>query len=820
MPNGRHLLHSSVVARYLLGLLLFGVALAARFAMIGILPPSGFPFLTFFPAVLLTAYMAGLWPGLLVSTLSTLAAWYFFIAPTSELAGLSRGDQIALIFFTGILVVDCVVIHLMNKAIAQALSTSKELRESEERMLLATEATTVGIWEWNVLTDEIRWDAVMFRIYGIVPTPNGVVHYRDWSEAVLPEELQEQHDILQDTLRRAGSSRRAFRIRRRSDGKCRHIEAVETVRTNEKGESVRVVGTNLDVTDRKQAEVALQESEHRFRIMADGLPSLIWVHDAEGNLLFINQAYRDFYRLADGGILGDRWQNLLHPDDYDRYTAEFVKASEKRSLFHAEARVRSDAGDWRWLESWGQSRFSDEGEFLGYVGNSVDITERKKNEVQLKQALADLEAARQQAQDANASKSEFLANMSHEIRTPMTAILGYAELLSGLELPVEGSDYLKTIRLNGDYLLEIINDILDLSKIEAGKLELNREQFDPARVVEDVRSIMNVRACENGLQLNVRYEGKLPRNIESDPKRLKQILINLVGNAIKFTNKGSVDIAVRFGSEQRVGQAGVTPAPHNARGASEMSTFEGLAALHDLPSGLLQFDIIDTGIGMSDEQKSKLFKPFSQGDSSVSRHFGGTGLGLAISRRLARLLGGDILAESTLGVGSTFSVTIKTGSIENVEFAEPSLVIESQPSATSVDQPTELDCRVLVVDDRRDIRFLSKRILTKAGATVDEAEDGQLGLDFVRTRLAEGNPPDLILLDMQMPNLDGYQTAEQLRAAGFVGAIIALTADAMQGDMKRCIEAGCNDYLSKPINAERLVQLVRQLTQAIKSRVG
>ena len=442
--------------------------------------------------------------------------------------------------------------------------------------------------------------------------------------------------------------------------------------------------------------------------------------------------------------------------------------------------MRSDVGEWRWVESWGQPRFSDESEFLGYVGNRVDVTTRKHNEALLEQALVDLELARKQAQAASQSKSEFLANMSHEIRTPMAAILGYAELLNGLDLPSEATDYLRTIRRNGDYLLEIINDILDLSKIEAGKLELNLESFDPASVVEDVRSIMNVRAIENDLQLNVCYEGKLPRQIESDPKRLKQILINLVGNAIKFTKKGQVDILLRYDANDQT----------------------------------LQISIIDTGIGMSDEQKSKLFKPFSQGDSSVSRHFGGTGLGLAISRRLAKMLGGNVRVESKLGEGSKFSVTIRTGSTDGVELVEPNVVIEAPtPSITSVDSESLLACHVLVVDDRRDIRFLSKLILTRAGASVDEAEDGQLGLDFVRERLAAGSPPDLILLDMQMPNLDGYETAAQLRAIGFEGPIIALTADAMQGDMNRCIEAGCNDYLSKPIDAARLIQVVKQLTQ-------
>jgi CheY-like chemotaxis protein len=277
----------------------------------------------------------------------------------------------------------------------------------------------------------------------------------------------------------------------------------------------------------------------------------------------------------------------------------------------------------------------------------------------------------------------------------------------------------------------------------------------------------------------------------------------LVGNAIKLTKKGQVDIVVRFD-----GGIGFQPVKDNIVKNDRLEAYPTLT-----------FDIIDTGIGMSDDQKSRLFKPFSQGDSSVSRHFGGSGLGLAISRRLAKMLGGNVRAESKLGEGSKFSVTIRTGPIDGVELVEPTMVIETTtPAIAAVVDESLLACRVLVVDDRRDIRFLSRRILSKAGANVDEAEDGQLALDFIHNRLAEGNPFDLILLDMQMPRLDGYETAKRLRASGFVGPIIALTADAMQGDMNRCLEAGCNDYLSKPIDAARLVQLVREMTGSVQTQ--
>uniref|UniRef100_UPI003562A52E response regulator n=1 Tax=Novipirellula sp. TaxID=2795430 RepID=UPI003562A52E len=251
-------------------------------------------------------------------------------------------------------------------------------------------------------------------------------------------------------------------------------------------------------------------------------------------------------------------------------------------------------------------------------------------------------------------------------------------------------------------------------------------------------------------------------------------------NAIKFTPAGMVKIIVRYVNQQ-----------------------------HD--HGILQFEIVDSGIGMSKQQQRRLFQPFSQGDGNVNREFGGTGLGLAISKRLTEMLGGEISVESELSKGSKFTVSISTGDIDDVQMIQPKLTIEPPPSTVPAETIT-LDCHVLVVDDRRDIRFLSKSLLKKAGATVNEAEDGEVAIQMVEEMIRQGRSYDLILLDMQMPRLDGYQTAEQLRKLGFDGPIIALTADAMQGDMTRCIESGCNDYLSKPINVQRLTQMVHRFT--------
>jgi two-component system, chemotaxis family, CheB/CheR fusion protein len=395
----------------------------------------------------------------------------------------------------------------------------------------------------------------------------------------------------------------------------------------------------------------------------------------------------------------------------------------------------------------------------------------------------------QRAQQSNRSKSAFVANISHEIRTPMTSILGYAELMSHLVDNEEAQNYLSTIRRNGDFLLRIVNDILDLSKIEAEKLDINMELIEIARFLDDLHRDMEHRAHERGLDLTVEYASEIPEWIESDPKRLRQILINLIGNAIKFTDRGCVKVTVRFSS------------------------------LHtNLPSaksalGELEFSVSDTGIGMTAEQQDRLFKPFSQGNSHISQRFGGTGLGLAISQRLAHMLNGEISVNSQPDAGSTFTLKIKTGQHIGKHACPSKCQIASGPNEVSATD-IQLDAHVMVVDDRRDIRFLSKRIVTMAGGEVTEAEDGVQAIDTFRRTQAQGVVFDAILLDMQMPYMDGYETAAELRKMGYANPIIALTADAMQEAVQRCLAAGCDYHLSKPIHKKRLLQLLGEVIPA------
>jgi signal transduction histidine kinase/CheY-like chemotaxis protein len=418
--------------------------------------------------------------------------------------------------------------------------------------------------------------------------------------------------------------------------------------------------------------------------------------------------------------------------------------------------------------------------------NAMQLDLRIRNE--------ELEVAKTKAEIASQSKSEFLANMSHEIRTPMSAILGYADWLIEDEEKTSQNprhkELVQTIKRNGQHLLSIINDILDISKIEAGKMTVEFIETRPTQVIAEVMQWMSLRAQEKNIQLHACIAEPIPAVIQSDPVRLRQILVNIIGNAIKFTEQGCIRVTVSMDHAQ---------------------------------SQTMRIDVADTGIGITAEQISKLFDAFVQADSSTTRRFGGTGLGLQISKRLAMMMGGDITIVSEHGLGSTFSILIHTGSdAASTEQVLPGTISidgirnEAKAKKETHDHGPLAGMRILLAEDGPDNVRLIRHHLQRAGAEVDVACDGHQAVTMlcqdgsVDGPLVEPPAYDIVLSDMQMPIMDGYQTASLLRSKGWCRPIIALTAHAMSGDRERCFAAGCDGYVTKPIDRLQLIQACMQ----------
>jgi signal transduction histidine kinase/ActR/RegA family two-component response regulator len=409
----------------------------------------------------------------------------------------------------------------------------------------------------------------------------------------------------------------------------------------------------------------------------------------------------------------------------------------------------------------------------------------EKHVVSLQSANRELEESQHAAESATRAKSEFLANMSHEIRTPLTAIIGYADIVIEENYGRATQERAIVIKRNALHLLGLINDILDLSKVEAGKMEFDEARCSPWDLVRDVVSLMRVRADAKHLEILTGTTGPLPETILTAPLRLRQILVNLVGNAIKFTERGEVRITMQ------------------------------LLANQERPR--LCFEVADTGIGMSEEQVAGLFEPFSQGDGSSTRRFGGGGLGLAVSKRLVEALGGQIEVQSSLGQGSAFRLIIDPGPLNGVRLIHPHERQPDGPSPAPSPVKTELHSRVLLVEDGLDNQRLIRLLLTKAGAHVEAVANGQLAVERFDQSLHTGETFDVILMDMQMPVMDGYSATRELRARGYTGPILALTAHAMSDDRQKCLDAGCDDYMTKPVDRKNLIAAIARWADAARS---
>jgi PAS domain S-box-containing protein len=590
---------------------------------------------------------------------------------------------------------------------------------------------------------------------------------------------------------------------------------------------------NRELQRQRQAALSLAEDADRARNAAEraqatlsslflAVPFSVAVLDDQRRFLTVNERTSEMFGYSPEELLNDTTEKLYASrEEYDRFGRELYADLRRDGLAAGEARLRRKDGT-ELLALVNAARLDVHDAPERVVLTLLDITGRKHVEEELRlQAAAlqaanselesqklDLEAHHQEllagneqlvwaiqlandmaleAKVANIAKSQFLANMSHEIRTPMTAILGFTELLSVALIDPEYREAVNTVRRNGDHLLAIINDILDVSKIEAGELRVEKTTCALPPLLADAAALMQMRAQAKGLALKVEYSGPIPQTIFTDATRLRQILVNLIGNAVKFTDTGEVRVVASL-------------------------------ADRDTAAPTLQCAVIDTGIGMSPGEIATLFQPFHQIDSSSTRRVGGTGLGLAISKRLAAMLGGDITVSSIPGKGSTFTVMLPTGPLAGTKLLER----PEQPGPGAVasnslpEVQVQLNCRVLLAEDGPDNQRFIATVLRKAGAEVTVVENGCQAMEAALATIAregecaEDLPAafDVILMDMQMPVMDGYEATRGLRREGYRGPILALTAHAMSDDSQKCLQAGCDDYATKPIDRKGLLALV------------
>jgi two-component system, sensor histidine kinase and response regulator len=638
-------------------------------------------------------------------------------------------------------------------------SRAEENRRLAERLNMSTESAGICSWELDIATRRYLW--IENPLKSLTHVASGSLELSAL-EAHLLEEDREQFSQVVKTALLNKTDRINMRYRAKgADGvSVVHVQNFGRLIFDAEGRPRRVLGVSSDISAEVVAAAALDAAQRRFERAINGTQDGLWELEVATDTNWCSPRLASLLGYAPAELVSSNFlRSLMHPEDSHQLRQAVRRHYKENAPFDLEVRLKTRSGDYRWYRARASAERNPQGQALRLSGSLQDVTEARAAREELLRASAAAQAASQ-------AKSDFLANVSHEIRTPMNGIIGMTGLLIDTPLDRTQRDYAETIRSSADSLLQVINDILDFSKIEAGKLELEDIELDLRANVEDVGSMMAFQAAAKGLELIVNVHPEMSERVRGDPQRLRQCLINLVGNAIKFTGRGEIVIEVR-------------PDPSDA--------------------SFMNFEVRDTGMGIPQNTLQTLFQPFTQADSSTTRHFGGTGLGLSIVRRLVELMGGTVGVTSAVGIGSKFFFSLPLQRVEAGEAKTPG--------------PRKSGGRILVVDDNAtNQRVLSSQLL-HAGYEVTTVGSGAAALEHLQAALESRRPVDMVVTDFQMPDMDGVMLGERVvnQSKFAMTRLVMLTSLDRHGDTPRLAKLGFSAYLTKPVRLNELLDAVARV---------
>ncbi|HZF16476.1 MAG TPA: PAS domain-containing protein [Steroidobacteraceae bacterium] len=646
----------------------------------------------------------------------------------------------------------------------------EDLRRTARSLSIAQKAGGIATFDVNLITGDAVQSDNMREILGIRPE-DPLPKRALWLELAHPEDRKQVEHPLRVPGSDGASYQREYRIIR-SDGSVRWLSERGVATHTVSGQAARIAGAIIDVTERKSSEAAMLELEARLERAVHGTSDALWEWETDTHDMWIAPRFRDLLGYdATDPLPMTAWDfgTYVHDEDAQKVIDSARRHLDEGTAHDVEARLRRKDGGYEWVRIRGVAEAFQEGQRRRMSGSIQLITEKKRTELALIEAT-------NAAASANRAKSEFLANMSHEIRTPMNGVIGMTQLLADTRLTTTQHEYVEVIRTSGKTLLALINDILDVSKIEAGRMELETRDIDLRTTVAEAVATLGVQAAAKGLALRANVGPDVPSAVSGDSVRLRQVLFNLIGNAIKFTSTGAITLDVRLESADDV-------------------------------RALARFSVSDTGIGIPPDRLDRLFKSFSQVDSSTTRHYGGTGLGLSIVKQLADLMGGQVGVDSEVGKGSVFWFTAQ------FELASDSHQIRNTTGSFEARPPIRgrlnvAGSHLLLVEDNAVNQKVAQRYLEKLGITCDLARNGLEAIDAWQK-----GSYDLILMDCQMPVMDGFEATRGIRKLERHGKrvpIVALTANALASDRNNCLAAGMDEHLAKPLEFERLENCLAQ----------